>query len=81
MTDLGNSTDYDTIISHSQGIRYVAEFILQTGLFGQIRHVEIEPEARRAKKTNRQDDLAMAQEVKTLSIRLGTLNTRPTEGS
>jgi hypothetical protein len=44
MTDLGDSTDYDAIISHSQATRYVAEFMLQTGLLGQFRHVEIEPE-------------------------------------
>ena len=43
-TDLGNSTDYDAIISHSQATRYVAEFMLQTGLLGQFRHVEIELE-------------------------------------
>ena len=28
MTDLRDSTDYDTIISHSQATRYVAEFML-----------------------------------------------------
>ena len=44
MTDLGDSTDYDAIISHSQATRYVAEFMLQTGLLGQFRHIEIEPE-------------------------------------
>jgi ribonuclease HI len=44
MTDLGDSTDYDAIISHSQATRYVAEFTLQTGLLGQFRHVEFEPE-------------------------------------
>jgi hypothetical protein len=44
MTDLGNSTDYDAIVSHSQATRYVAEFMLQTGLLGQFRHVKIEPE-------------------------------------
>jgi hypothetical protein len=44
LTDLGNSTDYDAIISHSQATRYVAEFMLQTGLLGQFRHVETEPE-------------------------------------
>jgi hypothetical protein len=44
MTDLGDSTDYDTNVSHSQATRYVAEFMLQTGLLGQFRHVEIEPE-------------------------------------
>jgi ribonuclease HI len=43
-TDLGDSTDYDAIVSHSQATRYVAEFMLQTGLLGQFRHVEIEPE-------------------------------------
>jgi hypothetical protein len=44
MTDLRDSTDYNTIVSHSQATRYVAEFILQTGLLEQFRHVEIEPE-------------------------------------
>ena len=42
---------------------------LQTGLLGHFRHVEIEPEPPRAKKTNRQDDLATAQEVKALGVR------------
>jgi hypothetical protein len=28
LTDLGNLTDYDAIISHSQATRYVAEFML-----------------------------------------------------
>jgi hypothetical protein len=44
MTDLGDSTDYNAIVSHSQATRYVAEFMLQTGLLGQFRHVGIEPE-------------------------------------
>jgi hypothetical protein len=44
MTDLGYSTDYDIIVSHSQATRYVAKFMLQMGLLGQFRHVEIEPE-------------------------------------
>jgi ribonuclease HI len=44
MTDLGDSTDYDAIVSHWQATRYVAEYMLQTGLLGQFRHVEIEPE-------------------------------------
>jgi hypothetical protein len=44
ITDLRDSTDYDAIVSHSQVTRYVAEFMLQTGLLGQFRHVEIEPE-------------------------------------
>ena len=43
-TDLRGSTDYDTIISHSQATCYVAEFMLQTGLLGQFRLVEIELE-------------------------------------
>lgn len=43
-TDLGNSTDYDAMVSDSQATRYVAEFMLQTGLLGQFRHVELEPE-------------------------------------
>jgi hypothetical protein len=44
MTDLGDSTDYDAIVSHSQATRYVAEFLLQTGILGQSRHAEIELE-------------------------------------
>ncbi|KAJ5572160.1 hypothetical protein N7535_005820 [Penicillium sp. DV-2018c] len=44
MTDLGSSTDYDAILSHSQATRYEAEFMIQTGLLGQFRHVEIELE-------------------------------------
>ena len=44
ITDLRDSTDYNTIISHSQATRYVAEFIVQTGLLRQFRGVEIEPE-------------------------------------
>ena len=44
LADLGDSTDYDAIVSHSQATRYVAEFMLQTGFLGQFQHVEIEPE-------------------------------------
>jgi hypothetical protein len=44
ITDLRDSTDYNTIVSHSQATRYVAEFMLQTGLLGQFRHVGVEPE-------------------------------------
>ena len=58
MTDLGDSTDYDAIISHSQATRYVAEFMLQTGLLGQFRHVEIEPEPPQGDETISQDRLA-----------------------
>ncbi|OOQ88033.1 hypothetical protein PEBR_14665 [Penicillium brasilianum] len=43
-TNLGDSTDYDAIVSHSQATPYIAEFMLQTGHLGQFRHVEIEPE-------------------------------------
>jgi hypothetical protein len=58
-TDLGDSTDYDAIVSHSQATRYVAEFMLQTGLLGQFRHVEIEPEPREGgDETTSQDRLA-----------------------
>jgi hypothetical protein len=56
-TDLRDSTDYDAIISHSQATRYVAEFMLQTGLLGQFRHVEIEPEPT-GDETTSQDRLA-----------------------
>jgi hypothetical protein len=44
MTDLRDSTDYDVIVLYSPATRYVAGLILQTGLLGQFRHVEIEPE-------------------------------------
>jgi hypothetical protein len=57
-TDLGDSTDYDTIVSHSQATRYVTEFMLQTGLLGQFRHVEIEPEPPEGDETTSQDRLA-----------------------
>lgn len=39
-TDLGRTADYNTIVSDSQAIRYVAEFMHRTGLLGQFRHVE-----------------------------------------
>jgi hypothetical protein len=58
ITDLRDSTDYDAIVSHSQATRYVAEFILQTGLLGQFRHVEIEPEPPHSDETTGQDRLA-----------------------
>jgi hypothetical protein len=60
MTDLGDSTDYDAIVSHSQATRYVAEFMLQTGLLGQFRHVEIESEPLQGNETTGQDRLAGA---------------------
>lgn len=41
-TDLGRTTDYNTIITDSQAIRYVAEFMHRTGLLGQFRNVEYE---------------------------------------
>ena len=59
-TDLRDSTDYDAIVSHSQATRYVAEFMLQTGLLGQFRHVEIEPEPPQGDETTSQDRLAGA---------------------
>jgi hypothetical protein len=37
---LGNSTDYNTIVSDSQAIRYVAKFMHQTGLLHQFRQVD-----------------------------------------
>lgn len=40
--DRGKITDYNTIVSDSQAIRYVAEFMHKTGLLGQFRHVEYE---------------------------------------
>jgi hypothetical protein len=41
-TDLGRTTNYNTIVSDSQTIRYVAEFMHRTGLLGQFRDVEYE---------------------------------------
>lgn len=43
-TDLRRSTDYEALLSHPLATRYVAEFILQTGLLGQFRHCNVEPE-------------------------------------
>lgn len=37
-------TDYDSIISDPQAIRYVAEFMLQTGLLGQLSQVKLDPD-------------------------------------
>lgn len=35
-TDLGATTHYDSLISYPLAIRYIAEFMLQTGLLGQF---------------------------------------------
>ncbi|KAJ5636974.1 hypothetical protein N7490_006853 [Penicillium lividum] len=43
-TDLQNPMDYEAIMSHPQATRYVAEFMLSTGLLGQFRQCDIEPE-------------------------------------
>jgi hypothetical protein len=37
----GNISDYDTLVSDSQAIRYIAEFMHQTGLLSQFRHAEL----------------------------------------
>jgi ribonuclease HI len=37
----GRLSDYDALVSDPQAIRYVAEFMHQTGLLGQFRHVEL----------------------------------------
>ncbi|KAJ5893065.1 hypothetical protein N7504_009756 [Penicillium tannophilum] len=42
-TDL-QGLDYKALLSHPRATRYVAEFIIQTGLLGQFRHYEVEPE-------------------------------------
>jgi hypothetical protein len=45
-TEPGNSNDYNTIVSDSQAIRYVAKFMHQTGLLHQFRkEVEANMEA------------------------------------
>jgi hypothetical protein len=43
-TDLGNTTEYDAILSHPRAARYAAAMMHQTGLLGQFRHVETEPD-------------------------------------
>ncbi|KAJ5901433.1 hypothetical protein N7504_007427 [Penicillium tannophilum] len=44
-TDLrGNLMDYEALLSHPRATRYVAEFMLQTGLLGQFRQCDVEPE-------------------------------------
>ncbi|KAF4210539.1 hypothetical protein CNMCM5878_004249 [Aspergillus fumigatiaffinis] len=37
----GNISDYDMLVSDPQAIRYVAEFMHQTGLLNQFRHAEL----------------------------------------
>ena len=37
-TDLASTTEYDAIVSHPKGARYVAVFMHQTGLLGRFRH-------------------------------------------
>lgn len=36
--------DYEALLSHPLATRYIAEFILQTGLLGQFRLYKVEPE-------------------------------------
>ncbi|KAJ5642579.1 hypothetical protein N7490_006579 [Penicillium lividum] len=43
-TNLQNPMDYEAIMSHPQATRYVAEFMLSTGLLGQFRHCDVDPE-------------------------------------
>ncbi|KAJ5128188.1 hypothetical protein N7448_008967 [Penicillium atrosanguineum] len=43
-TDLGDTTDYDAIVSHPRAARYAAAMMPQTGLLSQFRHVEAEPD-------------------------------------
>ncbi|PYH38144.1 uncharacterized protein BO87DRAFT_412788 [Aspergillus neoniger CBS 115656] len=42
--DIWVTTDYDSLISDPQAIRYVAKFMLQTGLLGQFSRVELDPD-------------------------------------
>jgi hypothetical protein len=44
-TDLGDTTEYDAIVSQPRAARYAAAMMHQTGLLGQFRHVEAEPES------------------------------------
>ncbi|KAJ5809029.1 uncharacterized protein N7503_001247 [Penicillium pulvis] len=37
-------TSHEALLSHPRATRYVAEFMLQTGLLGQFRHCDVEPE-------------------------------------
>ncbi|THC93687.1 hypothetical protein EYZ11_006831 [Aspergillus tanneri] len=46
-----NQTDYDALMSDPQAIRYVAEFMLRTGVLGQFQHVELDPRPETTRKT------------------------------
>ena len=37
----GKLSDYDALVSDPQAIRYIAEFMHQTGLLSQFRHAEV----------------------------------------
>ncbi|KAJ5946617.1 hypothetical protein N7454_003456 [Penicillium verhagenii] len=39
-----NLTDHEALASRPRATRYVADFMLQTGLLGQLRHGKVEPE-------------------------------------
>lgn len=54
-TDLGRTTNYNEILSHSQAIRYVAEFIHRTDILGQFRYVDYEDVDKEAEQPEEND--------------------------
>lgn len=50
-TDVSTNASYDQLVSDPKAVRYVAEFMLKTGLLGQFREVQIDPEPPEAPET------------------------------
>lgn len=44
-TDISPHASYNTLVSDPKAVRFVADFILKTGLLGQFREVRLDPEA------------------------------------
>lgn len=51
----GNLMDYKTLLSHPRATRYVAEFMLKTGLLGQFRLCDVAPEPDKDDETTGQN--------------------------
>ncbi|KAJ5833779.1 hypothetical protein N7474_002090 [Penicillium riverlandense] len=43
-TDLRSTTEYEAIVSYPRAARYAAAMMHQTGILGQFRHIEREPD-------------------------------------
>lgn len=50
-TDVSMNASYDQLVSDPKAVRYIAEFMLKTGLLGQFREVQIDPEPPEAPET------------------------------